>query len=693
MAVKKNYRLFQVAKELNVGTALLVDHLQEKGHEVSNKPNTKISRELYEVLLNKFASEKLIKEKAEQLREDKAQAPAANPERTEEKEEEAITASDLRETISENPGIPKRRRRAKSSSEPAKDISELKKSVSNGNIENKTEKPDEKPEEEKSENKGGLKVVGKVDLDALNKGKKKATPPSSKSKPKEEEKKEEEVKAKEEKPPKAQPKEEEIPAKEVPQSKPKKEEPPKAKEKKKEEVKSTPPPQKPKAPEKKEPVKQEEKPAKKPQAEEKPSEEKEKAQKQPVAEAKPKEEPAKKQEKDEEESEIVMRAKSRAPKLSGLKVMGKIELPSDRRKRKSKDDRNKKADDKSRGGDNKGPAGKTENKGPQSEEGEGGAKKKRRRRKRKRKSSTDTGSQNQGGDNRGGNKGGNKKEKPSKREVEESIRSTLSQMSKGPSRNRQKARRARRDAAAERREIAEQAAQEESKVLEITEFITANEFANLLEIPVNEIITKSFNLGIMVSINQRLDAELLSILGDEYGYEINFIDVTEKEIEIVEVEDDPEDLLPRTPIITVMGHVDHGKTTLLDRLRNANVAEGEAGGITQHIGAYQVVVDEEEDKRITFIDTPGHEAFTAMRARGAKVTDVAIIVIAADDAVMPQTREAINHAQAAEVPMVFALNKIDKPGADPDKIRSQLAEMNLLVDEWGGTTSKTFSKK
>jgi translation initiation factor IF-2 len=277
------------------------------------------------------------------------------------------------------------------------------------------------------------------------------------------------------------------------------------------------------------------------------------------------------------------------------------------------------------------------------------------------------------------------KAEPTDKEIQDQIKATLARLSgagkSGKFAQRSKLRRQKRDdvaATAEERAMAEDM---ESKVLKTTEFVTANELATMMDVSVTEIIATCMSLGLFVSINQRLDAETLTIVADEFGYEIQFVGAEDEEINL-EQKDAEEDLIPRSPIVTVMGHVDHGKTSLLDFVRKANVIAGEAGGITQHIGAYEVVVD--GDKSITFLDTPGHEAFTAMRARGAKVTDVAIIVIAADDTVMPQTTEAINHAMAANLPIVFAFNKMDKPGANPDKIREQLSAMNILVEEWGG---------
>lgn len=396
---------------------------------------------------------------------------------------------------------------------------------------------------------------------------------------------------------------------------------------------------------------------------------------QPIAEvAPPVAETPKPEAAEEEDKEY----RAKTPQLQGLKILGKIDtnkLGSFGKKPKDDKKDDKKGEKK---GDKKPAPGDQPAAGTSTDASKDADAKKRKRKRKKVSSPIDVA--NVDFKKRAQKPVKDEVKEVSQKEIDEKLKATMARLNMGSKNKRQKIRRDNRELKREKQDLLENANDE--SILELTEFVSVSELASLMDVNVGDVITKCMSLGVIVSINQRLDAEVIELVSNEFGFEVKFINAEEAEgDEEIEV-DDPEDLTERAPIVTVMGHVDHGKTSLLDYIRNANVVEGEAGGITQHIGAYEVVVN---DRKITFLDTPGHEAFTAMRARGAKVTDLAVIIIAADDRVMPQTKEAISHAQAAGVPIIFAINKIDKDGANPTRIKQELSEMNLLVEDWGGT--------
>lgn len=583
---RKLPRLGKAAGEFNVSISTITALLKKKNFDIEENPNTKLTEDMYNILLHEFAGEKLVKAEADKIDIGTFSAKAKS---------ETKVKTNKTEDESE---------------EPSEDNSLIIKNVNiiNPPIHIETEIPTPK-------------VLGKIDLDSINP--KKAPEESPAEEPAEklsEEEKQPEPKAEKTTPePKKVPEHIETVVTNLEQPKvidkidldalnPKK---------KKEAKRETPKPEP-------EPVKE------------------------PVVA-----EPAKQETPAAPEKKVEF-IKTEVTKLAGPKVMGKIELPVEKPKESFKKEDRKAAEN---------PADK---------------KKKKRKRIVKQ-----TGVKNPNFSKE------EKHAKPEPEKVEISaediqrrIKETKQRLEPTGKTKAAKRRKEKRQLIHERIEEQELLEIENQKILKVTEFLTANELATMMNKPVTEIISTCMSIGLFVSINQRLDAETISLLAEEFGFQIEFIGADAEDTENQEEQDAPEDLVPRHPIITVMGHVDHGKTSLLDYIRKTNVIAGEAGGITQHIGAYEVSLS--DGRKITFLDTPGHEAFTAMRARGAKITDLCIIVVAADDAVMPQTIEAINHAQAAGVPMVFAITKIDKPNSNPEKIREELANMNILVEDWGG---------
>ena len=611
-------KISKVAKDLNVAVSTALDFLKKHNIEVEGGLNARIDDDAVNLLYKEFSKDKDAKAEAEQY---------LTTRREEKKDRE----------------------------------------------EKREEKRNQRVETPAGEPHAGLKIKRKIDLDNL--GSPRAAVSAGKPEPKPE--------AKAEEKPVETPKAPEAPAPQTPKPaeaaaapKPEAQEAPKPQ--RKDEPERQAEQAKPVAEPKPEVKKEEKKPeAPKPAPQPAPVRKEEAPAPKPAPAESPAKEAAAPQAKAPESTEP-FRAPGSTPAAPGLKVVGKIDLSAinsaTRPKKKSRAERKRKRIGQEKVNVEKAASQPGFGSDKRKDQGQG-------RGDQPRVAGQERGGRRRRGGNGGGNPYAAPKQEVSNEDVQKQVKETLARLTTKKTNKSVKFRKERREEMHNRELANAEREAAESKVLKITEFVTANDLASLMDIPVNKVIATCMNLGVMVSINQRLDAETINIVAEEFGYTTEYVSAEVADA-IHQEEDKEEDLIARPPIVTVMGHVDHGKTSLLDHIRKANVIAGEAGGITQHIGAYNVKL--ESGRHITFLDTPGHEAFTAMRARGAQVTDIAIIIIAADDDIMPQTKEAINHAVAANVPIVFAINKIDKPHANPDKIKESLAAMNFLVEEWGG---------